>query len=101
MASATSFDFDHRPRAHAKPTAQHMPPHDHSFTLSAAIGAAASVIGVVTTFQEEIEWWVRITGGVVTILIGVLSLVHMVRKLAPPPAKRKVTVDDAENDGTY
>lgn len=94
MESATSFDF-YRNRPAAKP----MPPHDHSFTLSAAIGAAASVIGVITTFQQEIEWWVRITGGVVTILIGVLSIIHMIRKLAPPPRKRRhLDADDDAGD---
>ena len=106
MESATSFDFHHphpqpptkrKAKPPSPPTAKTMPPHDHSFTISAAIGAVASVLGVLTTFQEEIEWWVRITGGVVTILIGVLSLVHMIRKLAPHPSKRR-TDEDAGAD---
>jgi hypothetical protein len=106
MESATSFDFYPHPAATAAPPkartqTKTMPPHDHSFMISAAIGAAASVIGVITTFQQEIEWWVRITGGVVTIGIGILSIIHMIRKLAPHPAKRHRYEDEDDAGEDY
>lgn len=53
---------------------------DHSTATSAAIGVSASLIAVITSFQQEIEWWVRISTSFVGLLIAILSLVIMIRK---------------------
>lgn len=53
---------------------------DHSTATSAAVGVSASIIAVITSFQQEIEWWVRIATSFVGLLIAILSLIMMVRK---------------------
>ena len=54
---------------------------DHSLHYNALIGLTASMVAVVTSFQQEIEWWLRISTSVVGLLIGVLSLITMIKKL--------------------
>ena len=54
---------------------------DHSLHYNAFIGITASMVAVVTSFQQEIEWWLRISTSVVGLLIGVLSLITMIKKL--------------------
>jgi dipeptide/tripeptide permease len=54
---------------------------DHSLYYNALIGMTASMIAVITSFQQEIEWWLRISTSVVGLLIGVLSLITMIKKL--------------------
>jgi cytochrome c biogenesis protein CcdA len=54
---------------------------DHSLHYNAFIGLTASMVAVVTSFQQEIEWWLRISTSVVGLLIGILSLITMVKKL--------------------
>ena len=54
---------------------------DHSLHYNAFIGMTASMVAVVTSFQQEIEWWLRISTSVVGLLIGVLSLITMIKKL--------------------
>jgi len=53
---------------------------DHTTAISATVGFSASTIAVITSFQQEIEWWVRIATSVVGLMIAILSLVLMVRK---------------------
>lgn len=53
---------------------------DHSTAVSATVGFSASTIAVITSFQQEVEWWVRIATSVVGLMIAILSLVLMVRK---------------------
>lgn len=45
------------------------------------VGAAAPFIGVVTSLQADLEWSLRITSLIVGILVGLVSLIRLVRKL--------------------
>jgi len=49
--------------------------------IAGAISAAASVI---TSFQEQLDWWVRFCGSVILLMIAVLSLVRAVREFRKP-----------------
>jgi hypothetical protein len=49
--------------------------------IHSTIGTLAPLIGVVTSFQEQIEYWLRISGLVVGLIVGLLSLWHHMRKL--------------------
>ena len=56
-------------------------PFDTEFVLKGIVGTVSPVLGVVTSFQEQIEWHLRIASLVVGLAVGILSLVAMVRKL--------------------
>jgi hypothetical protein len=60
---------------------QMKPPFDIEFALKGFVGTASPVLGVITSFQEQIEWHLRIASLLVGLLVGVMSLVAMVRKL--------------------
>ena len=52
-------------------------------TLTNAIyGMAGSFLGVVSTFQDQLDWSIRITGGLVGLAVGLISLY---RVLFPAP----------------
>lgn len=52
----------------------------HVYTLTNGIcGVAASFAGVITTFQQQFEWWVRVSGGTLGVIIGVITLVNLIR----------------------
>jgi putative flippase GtrA len=53
---------------------------DHVTATSASVGVSASAIAVITSFQQEIEWWVRISTSVIGLMIAIVSLYIMVRK---------------------
>ena len=57
------------------------PPFDIEFALKAVVGTTSPVLGVITSFQEQIEWHLRILSLLVGLAVGVLSLIAMVRKL--------------------
>jgi len=48
--------------------------------LNGVLGTLASVAGVISTFQTELEWWVRITGGLLGIIIATITLYKMLTK---------------------
>jgi hypothetical protein len=48
--------------------------------INGAIGTIASFLGVISTFQEQFEYGVRITGGVIGILVGLITLFNFARK---------------------
>jgi hypothetical protein len=54
---------------------------DIDYVRNAIIGTASPVLGVITSYQEQIEWHLRAASLVVGLLVGILSLVSMVRKL--------------------
>jgi hypothetical protein len=51
-------------------------------TLSNGIaGTVASFGAVITTFQTQLEWWVRMSGGLLGLAIGCITLYNLLRKL--------------------
>ncbi len=48
--------------------------------FKAIVGIVSPVVGVITSFQEQIEWHLRIASLVVGLAVGILSLAAMVRK---------------------
>ena len=57
------------------------PPIDIRFALEAVAGTASPVIGLITSFQEQIEWHLRIASLAVGLLVGLLSAASLWRKL--------------------
>jgi hypothetical protein len=55
-------------------------PFDIEFMMKAVVGTASPVLGVITSFQEQIEWHLRVASLCVGLAVGVMSLVAMVRK---------------------
>ena len=55
-------------------------PIDIDYTFKAIVGIASPVIGVLTSFQEQVEWHLRIASLLVGLAVGIMSLVAMVRK---------------------
>ncbi len=56
-------------------------PIDLEFALRGIVGTASPLLGVVTSMQEQIEWHLRVASLVVGLLVGLLSMVTMIRKL--------------------
>lgn len=56
-------------------------PIDIEFVFKSIIGTASPVIGVITSFQEQVEWHLRIASLIVGLAVGVLSLIGLWRKL--------------------
>lgn len=55
--------------------------HSHLYNLiNGAVGTIASLLGVISTCQEQLEYGVRITGGIIGILVGLITLYNFVRK---------------------
>tara|TARA_B100000963_G_scaffold357431_1_gene379622 strand:- start:2034 stop:2198 length:165 start_codon:yes stop_codon:yes gene_type:complete len=44
------------------------------------IGMAAPVIGLVTSMQEQFEYWLRVGSLVVGIAVGIASLYRLIKK---------------------
>ena len=57
------------------------PDIDIDYVRNAIIGTASPMLGVITSYQEQIEWHLRAASLLVGLLVGVLSLVSMVKKL--------------------
>jgi hypothetical protein len=55
-------------------------PFDIEFAFKGIVGTVSPVLGVITSFQEQIEWHLRIASLVVGLAVGVLSLIAMIRK---------------------
>ena len=45
-----------------------------------ATGTTFSALSIITTFQEQLEWWVRISGGMLGLAIAAITLVRLVCK---------------------
>jgi len=55
--------------------------HSNLYNLiNGAVGAVGSFLGVLSTCQEQLEFSVRITGGLIGILVGLITLYNFVRK---------------------
>ena len=48
--------------------------------LHGFVGTVAPAVGFVTSLQEQIEWGMRMTSLTIGIIVGVLSLVNLLRK---------------------
>lgn len=49
--------------------------------LHGIAGTVAPALGVVTSFQEQLEWSLRMTSLVIGIVVGLLSLFRLIKKL--------------------
>ena len=57
----------------------------HCYTLAnGIIGMFASMLGFISTFQVQLEWWVRMTGGVLGIIIAAITLYNLVKPKSRP-----------------
>jgi hypothetical protein len=56
-------------------------PFDYDYILKAIVGIASPLVGVITSLQEQIEWTLRVSSLVVGLLVGLMSLVGMIRKM--------------------
>lgn len=56
-------------------------PVDIDFVLRGIVGTASPVLGVITSMQEQIEWHLRVASLAIGLLVGIMSLVAMIRKL--------------------
>jgi hypothetical protein len=56
-------------------------PIDIDYVSKAVVGIASPVVGVITSFQEQVEWHLRIASLLVGLLVGLLSVIGMWRKL--------------------
>ena len=54
---------------------------DIDYVRKAIVGTVSPVLGVITSYQEQIEWHLRAASLLVGLLVGILSLVSMVRKM--------------------
>ena len=54
---------------------------DLEYTAKAIVGIASPALGLITSFQEQIEWHLRVASLLVGLAVGILSLVAMARKL--------------------
>jgi hypothetical protein len=54
---------------------------DIDYILKAIVGVASPVIGVITSLQEQVEWTLRVASLVVGLIVGIMSLVSMVKKM--------------------
>ncbi|NQX00574.1 hypothetical protein HQ447_07920 [bacterium] len=55
-------------------------PIDIDYVCKAVIGIASPVVGVITSFQEQVEWHLRVASLCVGLAVGIMSLVSMARK---------------------
>jgi len=56
-------------------------PIDTDYVSKAFIGMTSPILGLVTSYQEQIEWHLRAGSLLVGLAVGILSLVSMVRKM--------------------
>ncbi len=55
--------------------------NNHAHTLLNGItGIVASAGTVLTTFQTQLEWWVRMAGSLVGLLIAIISLYNLLNR---------------------
>ena len=49
--------------------------------LHGIAGTVAPALGVITSFQEQLEWSLRMTSLTIGIIVGLLSLFKLLKKL--------------------
>jgi uncharacterized protein (DUF983 family) len=45
------------------------------------VGTIVPILGVITSFQQQIEYWLRVSGLVVGLIVGILSAWQLIKKL--------------------
>ena len=55
--------------------------HYYHTLINGIAGMTASLGAVITTFQTQLEWWVRMTGGLLGLAIACITLYNLIRKL--------------------
>ena len=56
-------------------------PIDLDYVSKAIVGIASPVVGVITSYQEQLEWHLRVASLTVGLAVGVMSLVSMAKKM--------------------
>jgi hypothetical protein len=56
-------------------------PIDLDYVSKAIVGIASPVVGVITSFQEQIEWHLRVASLGVGLAVGVMSIISMFKKM--------------------
>jgi len=59
-------------------------PIDFDFILKGLIGTLSPVVGLLTSLQEQVEWGLRVASLIVGLLVGITSLLSMIRKMRKP-----------------
>jgi hypothetical protein len=54
---------------------------DIDYVMKAFVGIASPMVGVITSYQEQLEWHLRVASLCVGLAVGVMSLVSMFKKL--------------------
>jgi len=54
---------------------------DLDYVMKAFVGIASPMVGVITSYQEQLEWHLRVASLGVGLLVGVMSLVSMIKKM--------------------
>ena len=54
--------------------------HMQQTITNGIVGTPSSFLGVITTFQTQLDWWVRITGGMLGIAVAVITLYKLLKK---------------------
>jgi len=60
--------------------------HEHSTTynvLNGLIGVGASFLGVVTQFQEQLDWALKTTSTILLICVSIVTLYNLLKKKKP------------------
>jgi len=52
--------------------------------VNGILGMCASFLGFISTFQQQLEWWVRMTGGVLGIIIAAITLYNLIKPKTRP-----------------
>jgi succinate-acetate transporter protein len=56
------------------------PIHDTmSIATNGIVGVLSSVFAVLTTFQEQLEWGVRVTGGFLGIIVAGITIYNLLK----------------------
>jgi hypothetical protein len=56
-------------------------PIDLDYVSKAIVGIASPVVGVITSFQEQVEWHLRVASLCVGLAVGVMSIISMFKKM--------------------
>ncbi len=52
----------------------------HQIFGNGVTGLAASLLSVIATWQEQLDWWIRISAGLVGLMIALVTLYRLLTK---------------------